>query len=96
MPARMKEILEIARRYDIAVLEDAAEAIGSTYQRKAVGAVGDVGILSFNNNKTLTTFGGGMLLTNDKSYADQAYLWSTHSRKNLPHYEHDEMGFNYR
>jgi dTDP-4-amino-4,6-dideoxygalactose transaminase len=96
MPAKMNEILEIARRYDIAVLEDAAEAIGSTYQTKAVGALGEIGILSFNNNKTLTTFGGGMLLTNDKSYADQAYLWSTHSRKNLPHYEHDEPGFNYR
>ena len=96
MPAKMKEILEIARRYEIAVLEDAAEAIGSTYQSKSVGALGDIGILSFNNNKTLTTFGGGMLLTNDKSYADQAYLWSTHSRKDLPHYEHDELGFNYR
>ena len=96
MPAKMKEILEIARRYDIAVLEDAAEAIGSTYQTKAVGALGEIGILSFNNNKTLTTYGGGMLLTDNKSFADNVHLWSTHSRKNLPHYEHDELGFNYR
>jgi dTDP-4-amino-4,6-dideoxygalactose transaminase len=96
MPARMEEILEIARRYDIAVLEDAAEAIGSTYQNKPVGALGDVGILSFNNNKTVTTYGGGALLTGSPSIADKVLLWSTHSRKNLPYYEHDEVGFNYR
>jgi dTDP-4-amino-4,6-dideoxygalactose transaminase len=96
MPARMNEILEIARRYDIPVLEDAAEAIGSTYHNRPVGTLGEVGILSFNNNKTVTTYGGGALLTDNQSFAGKVLSWSTHSRKSLPYYEHDEMGFNYR
>jgi dTDP-4-amino-4,6-dideoxygalactose transaminase len=96
MPAKMSEIMEIARRYDIPVLEDAAEAIGSTYQDKPVGTQSEVGIMSFNNNKTVTTYGGGALLTDNQSFAEKALSWSTHSRKSLPYYEHDEMGFNYR
>ena len=96
MPARMNEILEIARRYDIAVLEDAAEAIGSTYQNRPVGTRGAIGILSFNNNKIVTTYGGGALITDNQHFADKVLFWSTHSRKSLPYYEHDEIGFNYR
>ncbi len=95
-PARLDRILEIATRYEIPVLEDAAEAIGSMYQQKGLGTLGEVGVLSFNNNKLLTTYGGGALLTKDKTVFEKVLYWATHSRENLPYYEHAELGFNYR
>jgi len=96
MPAQMDRILEVSHHYDIPILEDAAEAIGSSYNNKPLGSFGEIGILSFNNNKILTTYGGGALLTNNLSIAEKTLKWSTQSRENLPYNEHSETGFNYR
>lgn len=95
IPARMEEIMKIANQHHVAVLEDAAEAIGASYQQKHPGLFGQVGILSFNNNKILTTFGGGVLLTGDKKIFESAFLWAGQSRENLPFYEHHSVGYNY-
>lgn len=96
MPALMDKILAVAKKYNILVLEDAAEAIGSTYQNKHVGTLGEMGVLSFNNNKVVTTFGGGVLLTNDFEKAGKARFLANHSRADKPEYHHEEMGYNYR
>ncbi|HLZ17077.1 MAG TPA: aminotransferase class I/II-fold pyridoxal phosphate-dependent enzyme, partial [Cyclobacteriaceae bacterium] len=96
MPAKMKEIRLIAGRYQIPVLEDAAEAMGSTYDGKHAGTLTEIGIFSFNNNKLLTTYGGGALLTNSRTVAANINLWAGQSRDNLPFYEHREIGFNYK
>lgn len=96
MPARMDEIMEIANRYEIPVIEDAAEAIGSTYNGQACGTIGEIGILSFNGNKAITTSAGGALISNKKKYCDQASFLSTQARDDYPHYEHTEIGYNYR
>jgi dTDP-4-amino-4,6-dideoxygalactose transaminase len=96
MPAKMNEIKQVATRYQIPILEDAAEAIGSTYQTKHAGTLTDVGIFSFNNNKLFTTYGGGALITNDSEIAAKANLWAGQSRDNQPYYEHKEIGFNYK
>lgn len=96
MPAKMNEILEIAAKYDIVVLEDAAEAVGSTYEGKYCGTFGKVGIFSFNGNKILTTGGGGALLSNDATYIEKAKYLSTQAREDLPFYQHLEIGYNYR
>ncbi|MFA5816704.1 MAG: DegT/DnrJ/EryC1/StrS family aminotransferase [Bacteroidales bacterium] len=96
MPARMDEIMEIANRYEIPVIEDAAEAIGSKFNGQACGTIGEIGILSFNGNKTITTSAGGALISNKKKYCDQASFLSTQARDDYPHYEHTEIGYNYR
>ena len=96
MPARMKELTEISHKYDIPILEDAAEAIGSTYQGQMAGTIGQVGIFSFNNNKILTTYGGGALITQDKVIYEKALFWANQARENKPFYEHRDIGFNYR
>jgi dTDP-4-amino-4,6-dideoxygalactose transaminase len=96
MPARMDEIMAIARRYEIPVIEDAAEALGSTFNGKAVGTFGDIGILSFNGNKIITTSGGGALVSTNADYVHKARFLSSQARDAAPHYEHSHVGYNYR
>jgi dTDP-4-amino-4,6-dideoxygalactose transaminase len=96
MPARMTEIMDIARRYGIPVIEDAAEALGSIYKGKAVGTFGDIGILSFNGNKIITTSGGGALISANAEYVKQARFLATQARDHAPHYQHSQIGYNYR
>ncbi|NWJ53298.1 MAG: aminotransferase class I/II-fold pyridoxal phosphate-dependent enzyme, partial [Bacteroidetes bacterium] len=96
MPARMDEIMEIANRYDIPVIEDAAEALGSRYKGKAVGTFGLMGILSFNGNKIITTSSGGALISNDQSLIDRSRFLATQARDEAPHYQHSVIGYNYR
>jgi dTDP-4-amino-4,6-dideoxygalactose transaminase len=96
MPANMPEIMRIAREYDIPVIEDAAEALGSRIQDKACGSFGDYGIYSFNGNKIITTSGGGALLSNKKEVIDKARFLATQARDAAPHYEHSHIGYNYR
>jgi len=96
MPVKMDEIMEIANKYKIPVIEDAAEALGSTINGKKCGTFGDYGIISFNGNKIITTSGGGMLLSASKTKIEKARFLSTQARDVAPHYQHSEMGFNYR
>jgi dTDP-4-amino-4,6-dideoxygalactose transaminase len=96
MPAKMEEIMGIARKYDIPVLEDAAEALGSTYEGKACGTFGAIGVLSFNGNKIITTSGGGALISDEENYVIQARFLATQARDNAPHYQHSHIGYNYR
>lgn len=96
MPAKMDEIMSVANKYGIPVIEDAAEALGSTYKGKALGSYGKMGILSFNGNKIITTSGGGALLSNDEELIQKARFLATQARDNAPHYQHSEIGYNYR
>ena len=96
MPYKAKEINAIAKKYDIPVIEDSAEAFGSTYFDQPCSTLGDLGILSFNGNKIITTSGGGALITGTKTLKDRAVFYSTQARDHAPHYEHSSIGFNYR
>ena len=96
MPAQVNEILSIGEQYDIPVIEDAAEALGSRYNDKRVGSYGSISVLSFNGNKIITTGGGGAFLSNNPRYTSKAKFLSTQARDNYPHYQHSELGFNYR
>ncbi|HLD53072.1 MAG TPA: DegT/DnrJ/EryC1/StrS family aminotransferase [Sediminibacterium sp.] len=96
MPAKMAEIVKIADEFQIPIIEDAAEALGSFYQNKACGSFGKFGILSFNGNKIITTSGGGALCSNDKLLIDKSRFLATQARDQAPHYQHSEIGFNYR
>lgn len=96
MPAQLDRIMEISRKYQIPVIEDAAEALGSTYKGQAAGTFGDIGILSFNGNKIITTSGGGALLSKNEDWAKQARFLATQARDAAPHYQHSKIGFNYR
>lgn len=96
MPAKMDEILKIALEYEIPVIEDAAEALGSTYKGRACGTFGRFGILSFNGNKIITTSGGGALVCHTQEDKDKAVFLSTQARDNAPHYQHSHIGYNYR
>ncbi|RFS22028.1 aminotransferase class I/II-fold pyridoxal phosphate-dependent enzyme [Chitinophaga silvatica] len=96
MPARMPEIMEVAGRYNIPVLEDAAEALGSNLNGKACGSWGDMGILSFNGNKIITTSGGGALLSDNEEMINKARFLASQARDAAPHYQHSQIGYNYR
>lgn len=96
MPAKIDEILSIAAKYDIPVLEDAAEALGSEYNCKKCGTFGRFGALSFNGNKIITTSGGGALICPDEQTAQRAKFYATQARENRPYYYHEVIGFNYR
>jgi len=96
MPAKIDELFEIADKYEIPVIEDAAEALGSKYKNKAVGIRGTFGILSFNGNKIITTSGGGALVSNNKEYIEKARFLATQARDDAPHYQHSQIGYNYR
>ena len=96
MPAKMDEINAIATKYDIPVIEDAAEALGSHINGKQCGSFGKFGILSFNGNKIITTSGGGALLSDDEALIQKARFLATQARDPAPHYQHSEIGYNYR
>lgn len=96
MPAKMDEINSIAKRYDIPVLEDAAEALGSRYGDKMSGTLGTLGVLSFNGNKIITTSGGGALVSSDEAVVKRARFFATQAREDKPYYHHKEIGYNYR
>jgi len=96
MPYQIKEVTNVANKYDIPVLEDSAEALGSTYYGIKCGTFGDIGILSFNGNKIITTSGGGALVTGDKKIRDRAIFLATQARDTAPHYQHSNIGYNYR
>lgn len=96
MPAKIDEIMKIARQYDIPVIEDAAEALGSTFNNQKCGTFGDFGILSFNGNKIITTSGGGALVSKNQQWIEKARFLATQARDPAPHYQHSEIGYNYR
>lgn len=95
-PAQMKEILSVADRYQVPVVEDAAESLGSTYHGKKTGSLGTMGIYSFNGNKIITTSGGGALVSHHQRYIEQARFLATQARDEAPHYQHSRIGYNYR
>ncbi len=96
MPAKLNEILRICEQYDIPIIEDAAEALGSSYHGKALGTFGKMGVLSFNGNKIITTSGGGALISNEEGLIQQARFLATQARDAAPHYQHSVIGYNYR
>ncbi len=96
MPYKAKEINAIAKKYDIPVIEDSAEALGSTYFGEKCGTLADMGVLSFNGNKIITTSGGGALVTKSSQFKERAVFLSTQARDHAAHYEHSHVGYNYR
>jgi len=96
MPAKMNEIQVIADQYGIPLIEDAAEALGSNYKGRKCGTFGEMAALSFNGNKIITTSGGGALVSKNKDYIDRARFLATQARDNAPHYQHSQIGYNYR
>ena len=96
MPARIDEICAIASKYDIPVLEDAAEALGSEFKGQKCGTFGTFGVLSFNGNKMITTSGGGALIVPDEAAKKQTMFYATQAREPFPHYQHEKIGYNYR
>ena len=96
MPAKIEEISTIANKYEIKLIEDAAEAIGSTYKGQKCGTFGDFGILSFNGNKIITTSGGGALVCKSEEDKQKAIFLATQARDDAPHYQHSVIGYNYR
>jgi dTDP-4-amino-4,6-dideoxygalactose transaminase len=96
MPAKMDRIQDIADRYNIPLIEDAAEALGARYDGKALGTFGLMGVLSFNGNKIITTSGGGALISDEKKLIDQARFLATQARDKAVHYQHTQLGYNYR
>ncbi|MGV8914041.1 MAG: DegT/DnrJ/EryC1/StrS family aminotransferase [Kaistella sp.] len=96
MPYKVDEVTAIAQRYDIPVIEDSAEALGSLYKNQKCGTFGDLGVLSFNGNKIITTSGGGALTLKNIAFKKQAVFLSTQAKDDAPHYEHTTIGYNYR
>ena len=96
MPAKMKEIMDVANRYEIPVFEDAAEALGSEYNGKKCGSLGNLACFSFNGNKIITTSGGGALVCDTEEQARKTMFYATQAREIAPHYQHLEIGYNYR
>lgn len=96
MPAKMDEIMAVARKYGVPVLEDAAEALGSELKGRRCGAFGEFSVLSFNGNKMITTSGGGALVCRTEDEAKLTKFYATQARDNAPHYQHSKIGYNYR
>ncbi|HLF51196.1 DegT/DnrJ/EryC1/StrS family aminotransferase [Flavobacterium sp.] len=96
MPFNVEAIMAVANKYEIPVIEDSAEALGSSYKNQKSGTFGAIGILSFNGNKIITTSGGGAIVAKTKEIKDKAVFFATQSRDNAPHYQHSEVGYNYR
>ena len=96
MPYQVEVVRAVADKYDIPILEDSAEALGSSYKGQKCGTFGDIGVLSFNGNKIITTSGGGAIVTKTKALKDKAVFYATQSRDAAPHYQHSEIGYNYR
>jgi dTDP-4-amino-4,6-dideoxygalactose transaminase len=96
LSADMDKIVEICKKYKVPLIEDAAESLGTYYKGKHTGTFGDSGIFSFNGNKIITTSGGGMLISNDEKKIIKAKFWATQARDKARHYQHSELGFNYR
>jgi len=96
LPANLDDIVSLCKKYNVALIEDAAESLGTTYKGKHTGTFGDYGIYSFNGNKIITTSGGGMLVSNDSERIQKVRFWSTQARDQARHYQHSELGFNYR
>lgn len=96
MPAKIDEIFSVANEFDIPIIEDAAESLGALYKNKPTGTTGVMGILSFNGNKIITTSGGGAIISNDENYIRQAKFLATQARDAAPHYQHSQIGYNYR
>lgn len=96
VPYKVDEIRAVADKYQIPILEDSAEALGSTYKGLNCGTFGDIGVLSFNGNKIITTSGGGAIVTSTKELKEKAIFFATQSRDDAPHYQHSEIGYNYR
>lgn len=96
MPAKLDEITSICKQYGIPIIEDAAEALGSSYKGRKLGSFGDLSVFSFNGNKIITTSGGGALLSNNKEWIDKSRFLATQARDPGVHYQHSEIGYNYR
>jgi dTDP-4-amino-4,6-dideoxygalactose transaminase len=96
MPAQLDKLIQIASKYEIPVIEDAAESVGSTFDGKHTGTFGEIGIFSFNGNKIITTSGGGALISDKAEYCRQALFLATQARDSAPHYQHSQIGYNYR
>ncbi len=96
MPFQVDKIMDVAEKYGIPVLEDSAEALGSTYKGRKCGTFGELAVLSFNGNKIITTSGGGALLTKNQALKERAIYLATQARDDAPHYQHSEIGYNYR
>ncbi len=96
MPFKVDAVQAIAAKYQIPLLEDSAEALGSTYKGRKCGTFGDLGVLSFNGNKIITTSGGGALVARSRAMKDRVIFFATQSRDQAPHYQHSEIGYNYR
>ena len=95
-PVEMDELLELARKFDLRVIEDAAESLGTEYCDRKIGGFGDVTCFSFNGNKTITSGAGGMIVTNDASIAARAKYLTTQAKDDAVEYVHHEIGYNYR
>ena len=96
MPYKVEEIQKLSKKYNIPVIEDSAEALGSSYKGQKCGTFGDLGVLSFNGNKIITTSGGGALVTRNNTEKQKAVFLATQARDDAPHYQHSEIGYNYR
>lgn len=94
--AKMDEIMEICNNHHVPILEDAAESLGTTYHGKFTGTFGKYGVFSFNGNKIITTSGGGMLVSEDEKGIEKVRFWATQARDKARHYQHSEIGYNYR
>ena len=96
MPAQMDRVRQISQKYQIPIIEDAAEALGSMYFGKPCGSIGDLNVLGFNGNKIITTSGGGALLSSNAEWIQKARFLATQARDSAPHYQHSSIGYNYR
>src|SRR5699024_3316719 len=96
LSADMDSIMDVSNQYGVPVIEDAAESLGTLYKGKQTGTFGDYGVYSFNGNKIITSSGGGMLVSNNEERIEKARFWATQSRDKARHYQHSELGYNYR